>query len=72
MSIKSTYLITRETALQIMIMNLQKVEDRELADMLESFPESHFRNYTICTQQEIEEDDKEKWPMRKIKTINDF
>lgn len=72
MGIKSTYLITRETALQVMMTNLQKVENRELEDMLESFPESHFRNYTICTQQEIEEDDKEKWPMRKIKTINDF
>ena len=72
MSIKTTHLITREVAIQVMMSNLMKVGDRELEDMLESFPESHFRNYTICTQQEIEDDDKEKWPTPKIKTLNDF
>lgn len=72
MGVKNTHFITRETALAIMHSKLQEVPDESLADMLEDFPESHFRNYIIVTQEEIEKDGLKEYPIAKIKTLNDF
>jgi hypothetical protein len=47
MSIKSTYGIKREVAIQCIISGLFKATNEELAEMLEALPESHFRNYCV-------------------------
>lgn len=72
MGIKQTHLITRETAIMVIMSRLSKVTDSELAEMLESFPESHFRNYEIVNQSEMDENDKKEWPTRAIKSIENF
>lgn len=71
MSIKSTHYITRETALAVMFSKLQEVDNESLADMLEDFPESHFRNYRIITEDDLEELD-EFGLQKTIKTVNEF
>lgn len=71
MGIKTTHYITRETAMAVMFSRLQQAKDEDLADMLESFPESHFRNYCIISKEEIEElDDFDK--VRTIKDVTQF
>jgi hypothetical protein len=47
MSIKSTYGIKKEVAIQVIMSYLFKASDEELGDMLEILPESRFRNYSI-------------------------
>lgn len=72
MSIKSTHLITRRTALEIMLSKLRDVDNDSLADMLEDFPESHFRNYQIVSWSEIKKNDDEEYPIPSIKSIDQF
>lgn len=72
MSIKSTHLITRRTALDILFDRLRDVDNETLADMLEDFPESHFRNYRVVSWSEIKKNDESEFPMQSIKTLNDF
>lgn len=72
MGVRSTHLITRETAIMVMMSRLSKVTDYELAEMLESFPESHFRTYKIVDQSEMDENDKKEWPTKAIKSIENF
>lgn len=66
------HLISRETAMAIMISGILKVSDDVLADMLESFPESHFRNYNIVSMEEVEQNDKKEYPLPVIRSINEF
>lgn len=48
MGIKSTYEVPRSTAIEIISNKLLvSVSNSELADMLEAFPESEFRNYDV-------------------------
>ena len=48
MSVKSTYDVPRSVAIEIIQKKLLgNVSNEELADMLESFPESYFRNYNV-------------------------
>lgn len=69
MSIKSTHLITREVAMQIVMSKIFSVSDSQLEDMLESFEESYFRNYRIV--HEIEEADEYGSPLA-IRSVNEF
>lgn len=72
MGIKSTYYITRKTALAIMFSRLQAIDNESLADMLEDFPESNLRSYRIVSWKEIEQNDKAEHPIPTIKSINQF
>lgn len=72
MGVKSTHIITRETAMQILLSKLDSASDEALASMLEEFPESDFRNYSIVTEKEIDENDKEEWPLRVIRNSREF
>ena len=47
MSIKSTYGIRRETALQIIVSSIFQLSDQQLADLLDSLPQSTYRNYMV-------------------------
>lgn len=48
MGIKTTYEIPRSVAIRIITRKLiVSVSNSELADMLEAFPESEFRNYEV-------------------------
>lgn len=71
MSIKTSHYITRATALAVMFSKLQEIDNESLADMLEDFPESHFRNYRIITEEDMKELDEFK-AIRTIKTVNEF
>lgn len=55
MGIKNTFYITRATALSVLYNKLEEVSDDDLTDMLEDFPESHFRNYRIICEEDLEE-----------------
>ena len=72
MSIKTTHLITREVAIQAILHKVMVASDSTLANMLEEFEESYFRNYRITDQNEIDENDKLEWPMPTIRTLKDF
>lgn len=69
MSIKSTHEITRETAMQVILMKIPTLTDTQLASMLEEFEESYFRNYTIVSA--IDEPDEWGYPLA-IRNINEF
>jgi hypothetical protein len=56
MGIKGTYKISREVAQQVVITKLYSMTDQELADVLEMFNESYFRNYCITDNNENTED----------------
>lgn len=48
MGVKSTYEVPRSVAIDIIYRKLlADVSNSELADMLEAFPESEFRNYDV-------------------------
>lgn len=49
MSIKSTHYLSRATALEVLADRGKIISpsNKELEDMLEDLPESHFRNYII-------------------------
>ncbi len=64
-------MITREVA-QVMMSKLMSATDESLANMLEEFPESHFRNYCIVTQEELEKEKTAEYRGPIIETLNDF
>ncbi len=63
MGTKSTYQITRETALEIIHAKMDELSDREIEAILEVYPESDFRNYQICD---------EVFDSRSIESIDEF
>lgn len=50
MSTKSTYGISRIVAKEVIICSLVRLSNERLAEMLESLPESEYRNYCIDGQ----------------------
>ena len=50
MSVKSTYGIPRSVAKEVIIGSLIRLSNERLAEMLESLPESEYRNYCIDGQ----------------------
>ena len=47
MSIKTTFDISRETALNIIEARVKYLPNEQIAEILLTFPESHFRNYRV-------------------------
>lgn len=47
MSIKSTYNIDRETAIEVINNKINSCSNEELSEILECFKESYFRNYWV-------------------------
>jgi hypothetical protein len=58
MGVKSTYTLNRSTAESIVIEkinnSISELSDQQLADILECFPESYYRNY--CVDEPTEDD----------------
>lgn len=50
MGIKSTYDIDRQTAISVIVSKLNTCTNEQLANMLEAFEESYFRNYMVYDQ----------------------
>lgn len=48
MSIKTTHYIERQTAIAIIVSKINSCSDDQIANMLEEFDESYFRNYIVC------------------------
>lgn len=67
MGIKSTYDIDRETAITVILSKIYQSTNDQLAEMLEVFEESYFRNYNVYDQLPDNSDND-----RIIKNINDF
>ena len=67
MSIKSTYDIDRQTAIAVIITKIHNCTNKQLANMLEEFDESYFRNYIVYDQLSEEADIE-----RTIKNISEF
>ena len=66
MSIKTTYDIDRNTAIEIILSKIYKCKNEELANILEEFEESYYRNYFVHNKLP-----KEKYQFT-IENINDF
>lgn len=47
MGIKSTYSIERKTAIAVIVSKINSCSNEQLANMLEEFEESYFRNYIV-------------------------
>lgn len=62
MGVKSTYTLTRSTALRVLEEAIVHATNKELAEMLESLPQSTFRNYQVCGYEEFSKE-KESYPM---------
>ncbi len=50
MGIKSTHYITRQTAIAVIVSKINECSNQQLANMLEEFDESYFRNYIVFDQ----------------------
>lgn len=55
MSVKSTHIITRKVATQVIIQKIFECSDNQLADILESIVDSPFYNFRIVNEEDIEE-----------------
>lgn len=72
MGIKTTHIITRQVALEIISSKLQEAADDVISDILESFPESHFRNYDIVSEEEFLLNETKEYPMPEVDSIEKF
>lgn len=72
MGVKSTYLIDRELAKQILLSKIMQMTYTELEDALEACKESEFRNYQVKTYREIIENSNKEFPNFSIQTFGEF
>lgn len=66
MGVKSTYDIDRQTAIAVIASKVNSCTNKQLANMLEEFEESHFRNYVVFDQLP------EEYNYRTIRYVGDF
>jgi muconolactone delta-isomerase len=66
MGVKSTYRIKKDIAIQVIISNLFKMDNEALANMLESLPQSTYRNYQVFDWDDGGEEE------RTINDVNEF
>lgn len=57
MGIKSTYNIDRQTAIAVIVSKINSCTNEQLANMLEEFDESYFRNYIVYDKLQEEADE---------------
>ncbi len=50
MGIKSTHDIDRQTAIAVIVSKIHECSNQQLANILEEFDESYFRNYMVFDQ----------------------
>lgn len=55
MGVKSTHIITRKVATQIIMQKIFECSDSQLADTLESIVDSPFHNFSIVDEEDFEE-----------------
>lgn len=67
MGIKRTYDIDRQTAITVIINKVGNCTNEQLANMLEEFDESYFRNYMVHDQLPGDTDE-----FRTIRDLGDF
>lgn len=67
MGVRTTYFIKKKLALKVIRCKLELCTNGQLADMLELFNESEYRNYWVGSKKE-----QKRTPLPVIKTINDF
>lgn len=65
--IKSTFNIDRETAINVIVSKINRCSNEQLANMLEEFDESYFRNYIVDNELPDNPDD-----YKTIYNFNDF
>ena len=69
MSIKTTHDIDRQTAIAVIVSKINSITNDQLANMLEEFDESYFRNYFVCDDLSGSNQDDGNYV---IKTVNEF
>lgn len=57
MGIKSTYNIDRKTAIAVIVSKINNCTNEQLANILEEFDESYFRNYIVYDKLQEEADE---------------
>lgn len=62
MGVKSTYDISRQTAINVILSKLYNLSNDALANMLEEFEESEYRNYSVHDQ--LPEDARSEWTIK--------
>ena len=67
MSIKTTHDIDRQTAIAVIVSKINNCTNDQLANMLEAFEESHFRNY--CVFDQLHDSDIYSY---RIRTVDEF
>ncbi len=55
MSVKTTYLVTREFALAAILQKIEEVTDEQLSSILEETIHSAFHNFAIVSEKEFED-----------------
>ena len=69
MSIKTTHDIDRQTAIAVIVSKINSCTNDQLANMLEEFDESYFRNYFVYDDLSESNQDDGNYV---IKTVNEF
>lgn len=72
MSIKTTHFVTREFAIAAILKKLDEANDQQLAYILEEVLHNGFYNFRVVSQEEMDEDDKDEWPMPKLTDLDDL
>lgn len=69
MSIKATHDIDRATAISVIINKINECSNDQIANMLEEFDESYFRNYAV---HDVLPDVSSEYEMFTIRNFNEF
>lgn len=72
MSIKTTHLVTRDFAIQAILRKLYDLSDAQLADMLETTLHNGFYNFSIVSDQELEDNFEKEYPTPALTDLNNL
>lgn len=73
MGIKSTHLVTRESAIQIIKQKIEEIDslnDEELANLLEEVIHNGFYNFEVVSDEEFKEQMEQEYPLPYIDIYN--
>lgn len=70
MSIKTTYLVTRELAIESIVKKINNATDEQLGDILETVVDNKFYNFIIVDQSIIEIEKQNKYFVNVFESVN--
>jgi hypothetical protein len=72
MSIKSTHYVTRQFAIQAILIKLHTLDDEQLGNILEEVIHNGFYNFSVVDQSVIDEQKEEEWPSPYLDDLNNL